>query len=190
MSPGLLATRLAGRLVVPVGRDARRSGANVRYPAAAQVEARMPFALDGLPGPRPAGHGRWQGEDAPSARAVSLASSAALLNAPGDSAYPARWRVAAPTSFSTSFSTSTPTSFPTRWGCVPLASLASASVLVSPLRGAARPSGAIRIPTAGNKECRRTGRGLSPPPTAVVFHRGAASGVEGNRFIDLRHGSV
>ena len=40
-----------------------------------------------------------------------------------------------------------------------------------------------------NKECRRTGRGLSPPPTAVVFHRVAASGVAGNRFVDLA-GSV
>jgi hypothetical protein len=46
--PGLLATRLAGRLVVLAGLDARLSGANVRHPAAVQVEARMPFALDSL----------------------------------------------------------------------------------------------------------------------------------------------
>ena len=48
-------------------------------PAAAQVEARRPFTLDGLPGTTArAGHRRWQGGDAPSARAASLASSAAL----------------------------------------------------------------------------------------------------------------
>jgi len=41
----MLATRLAGRLVVPTGRDARLSRANVRLPAAAQVEACRPFAL-------------------------------------------------------------------------------------------------------------------------------------------------
>ena len=82
--------------MVPAGHDTRLSGANVRYPAAAQVEAGMPFDLDGLPGPRPAGHGRWRGGDAPSARAASLASSAALLYAPGDAAYPARWRAGDP----------------------------------------------------------------------------------------------
>jgi hypothetical protein len=33
-----------------VGRDARRSSANVRLPATAQVQTVKPFALDGLPG--------------------------------------------------------------------------------------------------------------------------------------------
>jgi hypothetical protein len=37
------------------------------------------FALDGQTGPRRVGHGRWQGGDAPSARAASPASSAALV---------------------------------------------------------------------------------------------------------------
>jgi hypothetical protein len=35
-------------------------------------------SLTACPGPRRAGHGQWQGGDAPSARAASLASSAAL----------------------------------------------------------------------------------------------------------------
>src|SRR5215218_2122660 len=48
--PGVLATRLAERLVVQLGRDARRSRANVRHPAAAQVPTAQPFVLDGLPG--------------------------------------------------------------------------------------------------------------------------------------------
>jgi hypothetical protein len=48
--PGMLAIRLAGRLVEPTGRDARRSRANVRHPAAAQLPTAQPFALDGLPG--------------------------------------------------------------------------------------------------------------------------------------------
>ena len=78
VSPGLLATRLAGRLVVPAGRAARWSRANVRHPAPAQARTARPFVLDRLPGPSRAGHGRWRGGDAPSARAASLASSAAL----------------------------------------------------------------------------------------------------------------
>ena len=51
MSPrGMLATRLAGRLVVLMGRDARPSRANVRHPAPAQLPTAYPFALDGRPG--------------------------------------------------------------------------------------------------------------------------------------------
>jgi hypothetical protein len=81
--PGVLTTRLAGRLAVPTGRAAWPSRTNVRHPAA-QVLTAQPFVLDGLPGPGRAGHGRWQGVDAPSARAASLASSAALpVPAPG-----------------------------------------------------------------------------------------------------------
>jgi len=41
------------------GRDARRSSANVRLPAAAQVDAVKPFVLDGLPGTTLAGYWRW-----------------------------------------------------------------------------------------------------------------------------------
>jgi hypothetical protein len=51
--PGLLATRLAGRVVVPAGRDAWPSRANVRHPAAAQAPTAQPFVLDGLSGTRP-----------------------------------------------------------------------------------------------------------------------------------------
>jgi len=48
--PGVLATRLAGRLVVLAGRAARPSRTNVRHPATAQVPTARPFVLDGLPG--------------------------------------------------------------------------------------------------------------------------------------------
>ena len=89
-SPGLVATRLARGAVVPAGRAARRSRANVRHPAAAQVPWRSHSPLTACPGPRRAGHGRWQGGDAPSARAASLASSAALPLAPGNGPDPAR----------------------------------------------------------------------------------------------------
>jgi hypothetical protein len=65
MSPsGVLATWLARGAVVLAGRDARRSRANVRHPAAAQAPTAQPFVLDGLPGTRPcrprsvAGRGR------------------------------------------------------------------------------------------------------------------------------------
>jgi hypothetical protein len=51
--PGVLATRLAGRLVVPAGRDAWPSRANVRHPAAVQLPTASPFALDGRPGTMP-----------------------------------------------------------------------------------------------------------------------------------------
>ena len=63
-SPGVLATRIARGAVVPAGRAARPSRANVRYPAAAQLPTAQPFALDGQPGARPrrprsvAGEGR------------------------------------------------------------------------------------------------------------------------------------
>ena len=77
-SPGILATRIAGRLVVPSGRDARRSRANVRHPPPRSSPRRSHSSLTACPGPRCAGHGRWRGGDAPSARAASLASSAAL----------------------------------------------------------------------------------------------------------------
>jgi hypothetical protein len=66
-----------GGAVVPAGRAARRSRANVRHPAAAQARTASPFALDGLPGITLRRHRRWRVRDAPSARAASLASSAA-----------------------------------------------------------------------------------------------------------------
>ena len=42
-SPGLLATRLAGEAVVLAGRAARRSRANVRHPATAQLHTAQPI---------------------------------------------------------------------------------------------------------------------------------------------------
>jgi hypothetical protein len=48
--PGLAAAMLALGFVVQLGRDARRSSANVRLPATARVQAASPFALDGLIG--------------------------------------------------------------------------------------------------------------------------------------------
>ena len=75
------------------------------------------IALDRDPGQPPAaGHGRWREGDAPSARAASLASSAALLYAPDDAAYPARWRAGGPYVI--------PYVIPYALGCVPLALLA------------------------------------------------------------------
>src|SRR5215217_5684640 len=50
VSTGVLATGLARGAVVVAGRDARRSRANVRHPAAAQARTAQPFVLDGLPG--------------------------------------------------------------------------------------------------------------------------------------------
>jgi hypothetical protein len=89
-SPGLLANLLARGRWCRWGSDARRSSANVRHPATTQVEAVQPFALDGLPGdPGGAGHGRWRVRDAPSARAASLASSAARPRPPSDPVHPA-----------------------------------------------------------------------------------------------------
>jgi len=57
--PGVLATWIARALVAQPGHDARRSSANVRHPAAAQVRAVKPFVLDRLPGSPPAGHWAW-----------------------------------------------------------------------------------------------------------------------------------
>jgi hypothetical protein len=48
--PACWLPRLARRLVVPARRDVRRSRANVRHPATAQLPTASPFVLDGLPG--------------------------------------------------------------------------------------------------------------------------------------------
>ena len=74
------------------GRQGRMSGT----PPPRRPARRSHSSLTACPGPRLAGHGRWRVRDAPSARAASLASSAALLYAPGDAAYPARWRAGGP----------------------------------------------------------------------------------------------
>ncbi len=71
------------------GSDARRSSANVRLPATAQVHTVQPFALDGLPGTPPAGHWRWWVVG----RAFGACCFAGKLRSParppGDLAYPA-----------------------------------------------------------------------------------------------------
>jgi hypothetical protein len=87
---GVLATRIARRLVVLAGRAARRSRVNVRHPTVAQVSTAQPFALDGLPRTPPRRPRSVAGRDAPSARAASLASSAALPRSPGDRRHPAQ----------------------------------------------------------------------------------------------------
>jgi hypothetical protein len=57
--PGVPATWIARAPVVQTGQRCPAVSANVRRPAAAQVHAVKPFALDGLPGTTPAGHSRW-----------------------------------------------------------------------------------------------------------------------------------
>jgi hypothetical protein len=131
-SPGVLAIRIARGAVVPAGRVARPSRANVRRPPQRSPRRVSPFALDGLPGTTPCRPRSVAVRDAPSARAASLASSAAL---PVLARLPPWPRRLTPTSFPTS----TPTSFPTRPGCVPPRRPEARSPLVMPPRGASRP---------------------------------------------------
>jgi hypothetical protein len=72
------------------GSDARRSSANVRHPAAAQVQRHSHSCLTACPAPRRPDTRRGGWWDAPSARAASLASSAALPRSPGGSLTPAQ----------------------------------------------------------------------------------------------------
>jgi hypothetical protein len=76
--PGVPATWIAPRIVVQTGSDARRSSANVRHPATAQVEAVKPFVLDRLPGTTPAGHSPWSVEG----RAFGACCFASKLRSP------------------------------------------------------------------------------------------------------------
>ena len=75
-----------------VGSGGRRQAA----PPSRRVRPPASIALDRNHGqPLAGGHGRWQGEDAPSACAASLASSAALPHPPGRRPHPAKlggWR--------------------------------------------------------------------------------------------------
>jgi hypothetical protein len=152
--PGLLATRSpegswCWRGAMPGGQG-RMSGT----PLPRRCPRRSHSSLTACPGPRRAGHGRWRGGDAPSARAASLASFAALPARPGPTVAKALDPYVIPYV--------NPTSFPTRRGCVPLASLVERisagqspfvgavsrknGGLLGPLRGcgAARPQGALR----------------------------------------------
>jgi hypothetical protein len=76
--PGLASPCLARAQVVLTERAARPSRANVRHPPPRSLARRAHSPLTACPGPRRAGHSSWRGGDAPSARAASLASSAAL----------------------------------------------------------------------------------------------------------------
>jgi len=89
LPPGLAAAPLARGLVVQLGRDARRSSANVRLPAAAQVHAAGPFVLDGLPGTTPAGHWPWSVEGRAFGACCFAGKLRSPAHAPGDAAHPA-----------------------------------------------------------------------------------------------------
>jgi hypothetical protein len=124
---------------VLAGRAAWRSRANVRHPAAVQVEARRPFALDGLPGTTPCRPRSVAGEG----RAFGACCFAGKLRSPaGPDPVPSWPRRLTPTSFSTSI----PTSFPTRPDCVPPHPPGAPFSLVMPPRGsgASARQGALR----------------------------------------------
>jgi hypothetical protein len=128
------------------GRDARRSSANVRLPATAQVEAVQPFALDRLPGTTPAGHGRWQG----GGRAFGACCFAGKLRSPaaptGEARVPGPLVAGDPTATPTSLAARSPTAMGTPAGGVPLASAVEAVCPAqSPLGGVERPRRKVRF---------------------------------------------
>ena len=136
--PGVLATRLAGRSVVPTGRAARRSRANVRHPATAQLPTAQPFVLDGLPGTTPCRPRSVAGEG----RAFGACCFAGKLRSPAGPALAALRRSGLTP---TSFPTSTPTSFPTppvAYPSCPAWPHLSSSV---PLGGVERPRRMVRF---------------------------------------------
>jgi hypothetical protein len=117
------------------GRQGRMSGS----PLARNSSRRTHSSLTACPGPRLAGHGRWQGGDAPSARAASLASSAA----PADLGPVPSWpRPSTPTLIPTRISTLAPTPA-TR---VPLPARVTLFALVMPPEGGVeRPRRKVRV---------------------------------------------
>jgi hypothetical protein len=146
---------------VPTGRAAWPSRTNVRHPAA-QVLTAQPFVLDGLPGPGRAGHGRWQGVDAPSARAASLASSAALpvpaRRHRGRGPRPLRWTLRRPPAYP--FAGRERRS---RWSCPFVGPVSRKNRgRLAPLggSGAARPQGALRA--IDSSACPRSWRTCGP----------------------------
>jgi hypothetical protein len=154
--PGMLATRIARGAVVPAGRAARRSRANVRHPAVAQARTVRPFVLDRLPGPpacRPrsvAGRGR----------AFGACCFAGKLRSPAGPGPAPPWpRRLTPTSF--------PPSFPTRAGCVPPRWPEAPFPLVMPPRGASRPQKPRLAPLGGVE------RALGKVRFARLIHSGA-----------------
>jgi hypothetical protein len=133
------------------GRQGRMSGT----PPPRRSPGRAHSCLTACPGPRVAGHGRWQGGNAPSARAASLASSAAHppTGRPRSSGQP---RGLAPLRES-------PTLIPTPATRVPSHSPVTLFPLVMPLRGASRPQV-------------RQERGRSTPPRGACRALGRVGG--------------
>jgi hypothetical protein len=189
----MLAARLAGRLVVSAGRDARPSRANVRHPAAAQLQAAYPFVLDGLPGTTPrrprsvAVRGRAFGACCFAGKLRSPAQPTERRGAPGRARgrRPLRWTLRR----TLRWTLRTPPAYPTldgqgylRWSCPRGGPVGRKNRgRLAPLRGsgAARPNGALRAidssacprswRTAGPRRLRRH---LSLPwlPRTVVPH--------------------
>jgi hypothetical protein len=175
--PGMLATRLAGRLVVLMGAMPGRQGRMSGTPPPRSSPRRTQSSLTAGPGPRLAGHGRWRRWGrafgaccfAGKLRSLVILSLAAL--GPGGLT-------------PTSFPTSTPTSFPTRGGGVPLLSRVPASVQVtSPLggSGAARPGGALRAIDRSARPRSWADLRSAPPKAAISACPGCHAGWCGMR---------
>jgi hypothetical protein len=126
------------KAVVPAGRAARRSWANVRHPPPRSSSWGSHSCLT-APGTRRRRPLIVAGRDAPSARAASLASSAALPHPPADVAHPAQLEGLDPYASPYASSLRAPVGYPPVPACPHL----SSSV---PLRGggAAAPGGALR----------------------------------------------
>ena len=125
-SPDVLATKIAGRPVVVAGVMPGRQGRMSDTPPPRSPPRWSHSSLTGCPGPRRAGHGRWRGGDAPSARAASLASSAAL---------PAHRAAASPGPTPGRRPYGNPYGIPCATDGVPHPSRVAASALVMPPRG-------------------------------------------------------
>jgi hypothetical protein len=88
--PGVPATWIAPSLLVQMGQGCPAVKHECPAPRRSAGPAVQPFALDGLPAPRRPATVGGRKRDAPSARAASLASSAALPRPPGDPAHSAQ----------------------------------------------------------------------------------------------------
>jgi hypothetical protein len=162
---------------VPARRDAGRQGRMSGTPPPRRLPHRSHSSLTARPGPRRAGHGRWGVKDAPSARAASLASSAALP-------VPARCRRGRGPRPPTLDPTRNPTLDPTPATRVPPRRPGAPFWLVRPPRGASRPqkprptspprgSGAARpggaLRAIDSTACPRLSADLrSAPPAAAI----------------------
>ena len=163
-----------GRSWCRQGSDARRSSANVRLPAAAQVEAVQPFALDRLPGTPPAGHWRWPGVG----RAFGACCFAGKLRSPARPLGDGLTRPSFGASTPTRVSTRVPTRVPTPAGGVPLGSVVEGigpaqcpfggpvgrknRGRLAPLGGVERPRRAVRFARLIHRRGRALGRTFGP----------------------------